>query len=184
MNESHTLAAYHAYGGPTFYGDAFQQMWGQAPVADPVYQMTLQGALVSDRGILDTTIALVLGNFFGRYPNVKVASIEMGCKWVGYALETLDHSGGILERRIEAFGVRLDDKPSDVFKENVYVSPFPEEDVVGLTELIGVDHVLFGSDWPHPEGNVAPADYAECIQELPPSDVKKIMRDNALSLVR
>ncbi len=183
MNESHTLAAYHAYGGPTFYGDAFDQMWGRAPVSDPVYQMTLQGALVSDRGILDTTIALVLGNFFGRYPNVKVASIEMGCKWVAYALETLDHSGGILERRIEAFGARLDDKPSDVFKENVYVSPFPEEDVVGLTELIGVDHVLFGSDWPHPEGNVAPADYAACIRDLPELDIRKIMRDNALSLV-
>ena len=37
------------------------------------------------------------------------------------------------------------------------MSPFPEEDVVALTELIGVDRVLFGSDWPHPEGNIPPA---------------------------
>jgi predicted TIM-barrel fold metal-dependent hydrolase len=183
MNESSTLAAYHAFGGPTVYGDAFRSMWGAQPVSDPQYQATLEGALVADRGILDTTMALVLGNLFGRFPNVKMASIEMGCKWVPYALETLDHSGGLLERRVEAFGTSLDMKPSEVFKERVYVSPFPEEDVIGLTELIGVDHVLFGSDWPHPEGNIAPVDYVECIQKLAPTDVKRIMRDNALALV-
>ena len=183
MNESKTLAAYHAFGGPTVYGDAFDQMWGRTPVTDPMYQAMLSAALVADRGILDTTMALVLGNLFGRYPNVRVASIEMGCKWVPYALETLDHAGGMLDRRIEAFGAKLDDLPSDVFKEKVYVSPFPEEDVVGLTELIGVDHVLFGSDWPHPEGNIAPGDYVECIEKLSEADIKKIMRDNALSLI-
>jgi predicted TIM-barrel fold metal-dependent hydrolase len=183
MNESHTLAAYHAFGGPTVYGDAFEEMWGRPPATDRMYQAMLSAALIADRGILDTTMALVLGNFFGRFPNVKVASIEMGCKWVPYALETLDHAGGMLERRIEAFGAKLDDRPSDVFKANVYVSPFPEEDVVGLSELIGVDHVLFGSDWPHPEGNIAPADYVQCIEKLSEADIKKIMRDNALSLI-
>ena len=106
MNESKTLAAYHAFGGPTVYGDTFQQMWGRTPVTDPMYQAMLSGALIADRGILDTTMALVLGNLFGRYPNVRVASIEMGCKWVPYALETLDHAGGMLDRRIEAFGVQ------------------------------------------------------------------------------
>jgi predicted TIM-barrel fold metal-dependent hydrolase len=43
--------------------------------------------------------------------------------------------------------------------------------------------VLFGSDWPHPEGNIRPADYVDCIQKLDPADVKKIMRDNALELI-
>jgi predicted TIM-barrel fold metal-dependent hydrolase len=183
MNEAGTVAAYHAYGGPTVYADAFNQMWGRQPVTDARYQGTLHAALTTDRGILDTTIAMVLGNLFGRFPNVRVASVEMGCKWVGSALETLDHAGGILDRRVEAFGTKVEQLPSDVFKQNIWVSPFPEEDVVGLTELIGVDHVLFGSDWPHPEGNVQPIDYAECIQKLEPGDVKRIMRDNAMALV-
>ena len=38
--------------------------------------------------------------------------------------------------------------------------------MIGLTEMIGVDRVLFGSDWPHPEGNITPVDYVECIQKL------------------
>jgi predicted TIM-barrel fold metal-dependent hydrolase len=184
VNESGVLAAYHAYGGPTVYSDAFERMWSRPPVADRTYQMILQSALFpNDRGILDTTIALVLGNLFGRFPYVKIASIEMGCAWVPYALHTLDHAGGIVARHIEAFGVKVDDRPSDIFKEHVYVSPFPEEDVVGLTELIGVDHVLFGSDWPHPEGNIQPADYAACLEKLDDAGIRKIMRDNALALI-
>jgi predicted TIM-barrel fold metal-dependent hydrolase len=177
------LAAYHAFGGPTVYSENFERMWGAAPVTDPRYQFILQGAVVADRGILDTTLALVLGNLFGRFPKVRIASIEMGCAWVPYALHSLDHAGGLLHRRIDAFGTKLDVKPSDVFRDKVWVSPFPEEDVVGLTELIGVDHVLFGSDWPHPEGNVAPSDYIDCIQKLDGADVRRIMRDNALALI-
>jgi predicted TIM-barrel fold metal-dependent hydrolase len=183
LNEAGALAAYHAFGGPTVYEEAFQTMWGRQPVTDRLYQAHLSAALISDRGILDTTLALVLGNLFGRFPNVRIASIEMGCNWVPYCLHVLDHAGGLIERRVEAFGTKIDEKPSDIFRQHVYVSPFPEEDVVGLTELIGIEHVLFGSDWPHPEGNIQPADYASCLNKLAATDVQKIMRDNALSLL-
>jgi predicted TIM-barrel fold metal-dependent hydrolase len=109
--------------------------------------------------------------------------IEQGCNWTPYALHIVDHAGSLLERRIEAFGQVIDDLPSDVFKEHIYVAPFPEEDVVGLTELIGVDRVLLGSDWPHPEGNITPGDFAQSIQKLPEADIKKVMRDNLLALL-
>ena len=106
-----------------------------------------------------------------------------GCAWTPYALHMVDHAGSLLERRIMAFGQTMQDLPSDVFKEHIYISPFPEEDVVGLTELIGVDRVLMGSDWPHPEGNIMPGDFADSIQKLPEADIKKIMRDNLLELL-
>jgi predicted TIM-barrel fold metal-dependent hydrolase len=183
MNEAGAVAAYHAFGGPTLYDEAFKLLWGRQPVTDRRYHANLSAALISDRGILDTVIALVLGNLFGRFPRVRVASIEMGCNWVPYALHVLDHAGGLLERRIDAFGTRVEDKPSDVMRAHVYVSPFPEEDIVGLTELLGTERVLFGSDWPHPEGNVQPADYASCLNKLDSDDVRRIMRDNALSLL-
>jgi predicted TIM-barrel fold metal-dependent hydrolase len=153
-------------------------------VYDKGYLTTLQQALTpGERPIMDTLMSLILGNFFGRFPNIKVASIEMGCTWVPYFLHSLDHAGGMLDRHIEAFGQKLDVRPSDVFKENVYISPFPEEDVVGLANLIGVDHVLMGSDWPHPEGNHVPEEYVECIASLDDASIKRIMRDNALGLI-
>jgi hypothetical protein len=41
-----------------------------------------------------------------------------------------------------------------------------------------------GSDWPHPEGNQFPAQYAECIRTLSAPEVRRIMRENALELLR
>ena len=159
-------------------------MWVQHPMPDRQYIQTLRESLFpGERPIMDTITALILGNFFGRFPNIKIGSIEMGCEWVEYLMHSLDHAGGFLDRHIEAFGVKLDDKPSDVMKEHVYVSPFPEEDVLKLVRLIGADRVLMGSDWPHPEGNKLPVDYVECISTLPYGDIKKIMRDNISELL-
>jgi predicted TIM-barrel fold metal-dependent hydrolase len=183
-NEAEILVAYHAYGGRTVYGDAFDLLYERdKPVSDRRYYATIEAAFTSDRGILETTMALVLGNLFGRFPKVRVASIEMGMNWVPYVLHALDHAGGLLDRNVNAFGQKVDERPSEIFKRHVWVSPFPEEDVVALTESIGVSQVLFGSDWPHAEGNIMPADYTECIQNLPEADIKRIMRDNALALL-
>jgi predicted TIM-barrel fold metal-dependent hydrolase len=183
VDEAGIVVCYHATGGPDLYGESFEAMFGRQPVTDYRYHLNLRQALTSSRAVLDSMISLVLGNLFGRFPRVRVASVENGCAWVEFCLHLLDHAGGLMERQVEAFGVRVDDRPSDIFREKVWVSPFPEEDVVGLTELIGADRVIFGSDWPHPEGTVTPGAYAESIQKLDAADVRKIMRDNALSLL-
>ncbi len=182
-NEAKTFVAYHAYGGETIYDNEFKNIFGKVPYSDKAHYITLMHALNGSRGVIDTMMSLVLGNLFGRFPNVRVGSIEMGMQWVSFVLHQLDHAGGITARQVSAWGTKIDDLPSDIFKAHCYVSPFPEEDVVGLTELIGAERVLFGSDWPHPEGNISPVDYVDCIQKLDPADIKLIMRDNALELI-
>jgi predicted TIM-barrel fold metal-dependent hydrolase len=183
VNESGVLIAYHAAGGPTSYDSVFQQQWGKEP-SDRMYLDTFRRNLHPfERPIMDTAQALILGNLFGRFPEIRVASIEMGGTWVQYLLHGLDHSGPLLTRHVQAFGTVLDDRPSDVFRERFWVSPFPEEDVVGLAHLIGSDHVLMGSDWPHPEGTPTPAAYASCLDGLESAGIRRIMRDNAMELL-
>jgi predicted TIM-barrel fold metal-dependent hydrolase len=182
-NEAHTFVAYHAYGGETVYDNEFKTLFGKVPYSDKGHYLTLMHALNGSRGVIDTMMSLVLGNLFGRFPNVRVGSIEMGMQWVSYVLHQLDHAGGITARQVSAWGTKVEDLPSDIFKAHCYVSPFPEEDVVGLSEMIGPERVLFGSDWPHPEGNISPVDYVDCIEKLDPADIKLIMRDNALELI-
>jgi predicted TIM-barrel fold metal-dependent hydrolase len=114
---------------------------------------------------------------------LKVLSVELGCAWVPYCMHVLDHSGGLLDRRIHAFGEAVQGRPSEIFARHFWVSPFPEEDVAGLADLIGADRVLFGSDWPHAEGTPQPADYAKHLHDLDPTQTRMIMRDNALGLV-
>ena len=46
------------------------------------------------------------------------------------------------------------------------------------------DRLLLGSDWPHAEGTVAPADFiTESLAGLPDDAVRRIARENALELL-
>ena len=55
-----------------------------------------------------------------------------------------------------------------------------------LAETIGVDKILFGSDWPHGEGLADPMAFTADIPQFPEfsaEDTRKVMRDNALDLL-
>jgi predicted TIM-barrel fold metal-dependent hydrolase len=73
--------------------------------------------------------------------------------------------------------------PDEVFKEHVFVAPFFEDDVYGLVDKIGAERVLFGSDWPHPEGVAAPLDFLDEVAELPPAALRRVMRDNTAGIL-
>ena len=185
VQEADIPVAYHIHAGGDSYDAAFRLLYQRHGLTDPAYHAALQSALYGgDRSILDTVISLVLGNVFGRFPKLRIATIELGCAWVDYCMHVLDHAGlSITDRYIQAFGETVEERPSEVFKRHFWVSPFPEEDVAGLANTIGVDHVLFGSDWPHAEGTEQPADYARYLDKLDPEDTRKILRDNALALL-
>ena len=56
--------------------------------------------------------------------------------------------------------------PVVAFKRGVYVAPFWEDDFAQMVDLFGVDRVLFGSDWPHPEGLSDPINLIDDLQGL------------------
>jgi predicted TIM-barrel fold metal-dependent hydrolase len=74
--------------------------------------------------------------------------------------------------------------PRQTFKRHVWVSPFYEDDLSGLKDLIGVDRVLMGSDYPHAEGLEDPASYIKDLKNFNYDDeeCKLVMRDNGLEL--
>ena len=66
--------------------------------------------------------------------------------------------------------------------QHLYVSPFYEEDVVGLVNSIGAERILMGSDYPHAEGVADPIDWLRKLDGLDAGSVRMIMRDNAARL--
>ena len=58
-----------------------------------------------------------------------------------------------------------------------------EENLAELTDLIGVDRVLFGSDYPHPEGLAHPSHYLDAISTLSDANQAKIMGGNMSRLL-
>jgi predicted TIM-barrel fold metal-dependent hydrolase len=118
----------------------------------------------------------VLHGLFDRHPGLMVASLENGSDWVPALLRDMDKAVG-KNRNDWKGGV-----PSELFKEHVWVAPYHEEDPYPLIEAIGIEHVLFGSDYPHPEGLAEPVDYVADLAKLSEAEVRLVMRDNALAL--
>ena len=73
-----------------------------------------------------------------------------------------------LQRAYDETPVLFDENPVEVFNRNVWVHAFHEADPKGLIDLgLPVDHIMFGSDFPHPEGMEDPLAYSEVVKDLP-----------------
>jgi predicted TIM-barrel fold metal-dependent hydrolase len=186
MNDDKIALVFHAYGGiPTAYRRFYEREWARAPVTNQMHsQMLMSAILPFHRPVMDSMMAMTLGGLFNRFPNLTALSIEVGAAWVGYCLHELDHAGSnLVERRVTTFDGELVGRPSDVFRQHCYVAPFPEEDIAELAGLIGADRVLFGSDWPHPEGTAQPGDFRKFVEPMPEAEQRMIMRDNLLRVL-
>jgi predicted TIM-barrel fold metal-dependent hydrolase len=103
---------------------------------------------------------------------------------VPYLLSRLDKAQKGCTSHSPWLGGPVKDRASDVFKSHVRVNPFPEEDHVELFEWLRPEHLLFGSDWPHPEGIPEPRTYPDYLPAGTSSDaVRRMMRDNARELL-
>ncbi|MBW8827241.1 MAG: amidohydrolase family protein [Acidobacteria bacterium] len=132
-----------------------------------------------DRTAFELTSALILQNFFGRFPNMKVCLSELGTVWLPYTCRKMDHAFLMGRKAKWAPNGRLDARPSEIFRKHFIVAPYPEENVQRVVAEIGIEPIVFGSDFPHGEGLAYPGKYAAAqLGGFSDADVKLIMRDN------
>lgn len=150
LAEAGVPIAFH--GAESGYNQLLSVHWGERGRPPSNAQSAFQRAcFFGDRPIMDALASLVLHNTFGRHPQLRCISVENGASWVPYLLGVLDKAakGGAFG---EWRGGKVEDLPSEVFKHHVSVAPFDDDDIRGLVDLLGVERVLLGSDYPHPEG--------------------------------
>jgi len=132
-----------------------------------------------DRPAMELTSALVLQNFFGRFPNMRVCLSEQGTVWLPYTLRKMDHAFLMGRKAKWSETGTLDRRPSEIFREHFVVAPFPEENVERVVAEVGIESIVFGSDFPHGEGLAHPAEYASAqLGSFSADEVRWIMRDN------
>ncbi len=129
-----------------------------------------------DRGISDTFAALICHGVLERFPALRLASIENGAMWVPDLLRNLGDARGKMPF---AFA----EHPVEQFRRQVWVAPYYEDDMGLLKDVLGVDRMLFGSDFPHTEGLPEPAMYVKDIPGFTATETRKVMRDNVLDLL-
>lgn len=164
------------HSGDSGYG-RYLADWEDATAFEAFRATPLSGLLQSDRVPFDTYAALLAHGVFDRHPNIRIASIESGSEWVPLLIKKLKKVYGQNPN-----GFKRD--PIESFVEHVWVAPFYEDDMAHLKDLIGVDRILFGSDWPHAEGLADPKSFADDLRRhgYGDADIRTIMVDNGWTL--
>jgi predicted TIM-barrel fold metal-dependent hydrolase len=181
VDEAGVAVAFHI--AESGYNELFSAAWGEEANPSSHTQSAFQWTCsYGDRPIMDTLASMVFLNLFGRFPRVRVVSIENGSLWVPYLLRAMDKMKG-MGRNGPWRGGYVPGRPSEVLRRHLFVSPYHEEDVVALVGEIGASQVLFGSDFPHPEGLAEPGDFLESLAGLDDASVDAIMTGNTKALL-
>jgi predicted TIM-barrel fold metal-dependent hydrolase len=181
VEEAGLLVALHS--SDSGYVRTLSEFWGENP-SPPVFEQSLWQwtCCWQPRAVVDTIVSMLHHNLFGRFPGLRVLSIENGGDWLPSLCYNVDRAA-VWSYSGPWPGGRLRDKPSEYLKRHVWVSPWPDEDVGAIVRCMGAERVLFGSDFPHPEGCREPRDFAEALKDLPDREVRLIMRDNLEGLL-
>jgi len=126
-----------------------------------------------------TIASYIYLNFFERFPNIRMGTVENGAEWLPRFLQKMDKMRGMAKNGYWACG-QLKERPSTIFKRSCFAVAYPEDDVKTIVEQLGTaDCILMGSDYPHAEGVPTPRDFvAEALAGLSPAQIRGIMHDN------
>ena len=168
VNEAGITTVIHAgdsgYSSQGYAEDAFgSSMTGR-------YRPSIK-AFSIERAAHDWLITMSMERMYTRFPNLRIASVENGADY-------LDMLFRKLKQQAKKSPGWFDEDPVELFRQHVWMNPFWEDNVYEIIELMGADHVIFGSDWPHIEGMPTPLDYLEEVKDLNDDDLQLVMRDN------
>jgi predicted TIM-barrel fold metal-dependent hydrolase len=129
---------------------------------------------------------LLMSGVLVRYPKIKFVSVESGIGWIPFMLEAMDYQfqgNSVAEENPE-----FDLLPSEYFARNVYACYWFEQIAPRrLIDKIGVDNVLFETDFPHPTslyGDEVHARIKSGLSDCEDSVRRKILWDNAQKLYK
>ena len=146
--------------------------------------MTGAGRSTTDYWVRYSLGAMVFAGVFDRYPRLKVGSVEHETMWIPHWLQQMDFT--YRERPVFTKGWKSREGmlPSDYWRRNMFVE-FMEDDLgVQIRDRIGVDNMLWGSDFPHAELTWPQSKQFldRIFAGVPEEDRRKITADNAAKL--
>ena len=147
-------------------------------------EMTGAGRSTTDYWVRYSLGAMLFAGVFDRYPRLKVGSVEHETMWIPHWLQQMDFT--YRERPVFTKGWKSREGmlPSDYWRRNMFVE-FMEDDLgVKIRDVIGVDNMLWGSDFPHSESTWPQSkQFLDRIFDgVPEEDRRKITADNAAKM--
>ena len=156
--------------------DEYVNRWEPPKTNNFMDMSAFRWVVLGHREISDMIAALICHGTLTRFPRLRIASIENGSAWIRGLIEDLN---GIYGKMPQAFA----EHPVEVLRRNCWVSPFWEGSVAEVVEWLGWDKVMFGSDYPHPEGLPEPKGFYKYAEGMDEKRARDFMGDNARRLL-
>ena len=165
----------------------FPSVPGNIPAFDPEHRPARLFTMVStfQVNLFPILAGIISSGALERYPNLRVAFGESGIGWLPYAMDRMDFEWDD-QFKFGAMGQRLKTKPSEYLLRQCRFSFQYEQIGAKLVDLIGVETLMWGSDFPHGDG-VWPDSVAvieDQFKHLPAETTRKIVCDNAVEFYR
>jgi predicted TIM-barrel fold metal-dependent hydrolase len=116
-----------------------------------------------------------------KHPDLKIAMSEGGIGWVPMLIDRLDN---IIDR--SGYGLGWPERPADVLRRNFWFCTLDDPSTVALRHVIGVDHIMLETDYPHGDGTWP--ETQDVIErywgDIPAPELRKMCSENAAKLYR
>ena len=115
---------------------------------------------------------------FHKFPRLRFALSEGGIGWLPYLLERIDY---VWERHRWYNNINREIPPSVLFKDHIFGCFISDRAGIADRHLIGVDNIMFESDYPHSDSNWPHSRkmLAEVLADVPDDEARKIAELNA-----
>jgi uncharacterized protein len=138
-------------------------------------------ALMYHMGCAATMCNFMVSGLLDKYPNLKIGLIESGMGWVPFVLEAMEHQLDEF-RTIQNRGLKR--RPKEYFKQFWVSYWFEDFAPKHMLEEIGLDRVMFETDFPHPT-SLYPGVQDKLVETLGGYDYairKRVLETNACEL--
>jgi predicted TIM-barrel fold metal-dependent hydrolase len=122
---------------------------GESPPSSPnEFNPVILGMLQSVAPFRDLFGKYVLGGVLDRHPGLRVGWFEGGINWVPSALQDAEHISASFKH---IANLRTKHEPRYYWEHNMYASFMVDPLGLDLVDRIGVDKVMWSTDFPHNE---------------------------------
>jgi predicted TIM-barrel fold metal-dependent hydrolase len=132
-------------------------------------------------------IAMIFGGVFDRFPKLKVAVTEVGGDfWWPSLMQLMDFRAKVKKgsAKMGDHSARLKLTPTEYIRRNVWIGSSAQMDDQNYQDYhkIGIDRVMWGTDYPHPEGTwpYTSEQMHGALDGLGEADLEKVLGLNAV----
>jgi predicted TIM-barrel fold metal-dependent hydrolase len=146
-----------------------------------ITELTGAGRSTTDYWVRYSLGSMLFAGVFDKFPGLKIGSVEHEASWIPHWLQQMDFT--YVERPVFTKGWKSAEglMPSDYWKRNMFVEFMEDGLSVQLRDRIGVENMLWGSDYPHAEATFPRSQQfiQRMFEGVPDGDVRKITSENA-----